>query len=85
MQVIRISPSIKEPDTYEEWLKEYEKNVIEPFRNEVKFLNKEKMVEWRLRWKAIIDEKYRMIDHYDYRLPEMSKINHVEITCHIEL
>ena len=34
---------------------------------------------------STIDEKYRMIDHYDHRLPGMSKINHVEITCNIQL
>jgi len=81
----KIISQSKLPDTYEEWLEEYEKNVIEPYRNEVYFVTKETIVERALRWKAIIDEKYRMIDHYDHRLPGMSKINHVEITCNIQL
>lgn len=81
----KIISNYKLPDTYEEWLEEYEKNVIEPYKNEIYFRTAKKMKERKLRWKAIIDEKYRMIDHYDYRLPGMSKINHVETTCNIRL
>lgn len=70
------------PDTYEEWHRDYVKNVIEPFQDEIYFIKEQKMRERRARRKAIVKEKFTMREHYGYQFP---KIDHVNIEFDITL
>ena len=80
------------PDTYGEWLEDFKKTVVEPFHNEAYYRTAEKMEKRSMRLDAIHKEFDLMREHYgidqlkrDYCNIISNKINHVEITCNIQL
>ena len=78
----RIISQSKLPDTYGEWLKDYEKNVMDPMYRKYCFVCAEHDLARINAEREFHKQQREMKKHYNIDQP---KINHVEITCHIEL